>query len=96
MERFDDARREFETLAAAEPEHVDVLYALGLIHLQAARLDEAAPYFERLGRLRQRVSDSNYYLGRIAEERANWTRPVICIRACMKATGILTRAFASA
>lgn len=67
--RFDDARREFETLAVADPEHVDVLYALGLIHLQAARLDEAEPYFARLGRLKKRVFDSNYYLARIAEEK---------------------------
>ncbi len=67
--RFDDARRQFEILAVQAPNNIDILYALGLLYLQIGRLDDAEQYFVRLGELKKRVYDSNYYLGRIAEER---------------------------
>ncbi len=67
--RFDDARRQFEILSVQGPNNVDVLFALGLLYLQTNRLDDAEKYFLRLAKLKKRVFDSNYYLGRIAEEK---------------------------
>jgi tetratricopeptide (TPR) repeat protein len=67
--RFEDARTQFEILSAKVPENVDVLYALGLLNLQTNKLDDAEKYFVKLTDLKQRVFDSNYYLGRIAEEK---------------------------
>ncbi len=67
--QFDDARRQFEILSVQGPNNVDVLFALGLLYLQTNRLDDAEKYFLRLGKLKKRVFDSNYYLARIAEEK---------------------------
>lgn len=74
VKRFDDARRQFEIISIQAPNNVDVLYALGLLYLQVNRLDDAERYFTRLGKLNKRVYDSNYYLGRIAEERNEWDK----------------------
>ncbi|HEY5734779.1 MAG TPA: tetratricopeptide repeat protein, partial [Gammaproteobacteria bacterium] len=67
--QFDAARREFELLATQAPNNSDVLYALGLLYLQASRMDESERYFIRLTDTEQHVDEANYYLGRIAEER---------------------------
>ncbi|MCG8325380.1 MAG: tetratricopeptide repeat protein, partial [Thiotrichales bacterium] len=67
--QFDAARREFELLATQAPNNADVLYALGLLYLQASRMDESERYFTRLTNTSQHVDEANYYLGRIAEER---------------------------
>jgi len=67
--QFDAARREFELLATQAPNNPDVLYALGLLYLQASRMEDSERYFTRLTNTRQHVDEANYYLGRIAEER---------------------------
>lgn len=67
--QFDAARREFELLATQAPNNPDVLYALGLLYLQASRMDDSERYFTRLTNTKQHVDEANYYLGRIAEER---------------------------
>ncbi|MDZ7735224.1 MAG: tetratricopeptide repeat protein [Gammaproteobacteria bacterium] len=67
--RFDEARAQFEQLSAEAPDNPDVLYALGLLSLQANQLEEADGYFQRLIELGERVHESRYYLGRIAEEQ---------------------------
>ncbi len=69
VQRFDDARRQFEILSAQAPNNVDVLYALGLLYLQNNRLTAAESSFMRLTKLKKRVFDANYYLARIAEEK---------------------------
>ncbi len=66
--QFDAARREFELLATQAPNNADVLYALGLLYLQASRLEDSERYFTRLTNTGQHVDEANYYLGRIAEE----------------------------
>jgi len=67
--RFDEARAQFEQLSAEAPDNPDVLYALGLLSLQANQLEEADGYFQRLIELGERVHESRYYLGRISEEQ---------------------------
>lgn len=71
LKRFEEARKQFEILAAQDPENSDVLFSLGLLYLQANRLDDAESYFIRLSETKGHVDDASYYLGRISEERAD-------------------------
>ncbi len=72
--RFDDAKAQFRILANAEPENSEVLFALGLLDLQANRLADAEPHFRQLVNSEERGDDASYYLGRIAEERGEFDR----------------------
>ena len=67
VKRFDEAQRQFELLAAQEPDNAEVSYTLGLLHLQSDRLDQAETFFQRLSKQGWRTDVVNYYLGRIAE-----------------------------
>ncbi|MCK5433429.1 MAG: tetratricopeptide repeat protein [Gammaproteobacteria bacterium] len=71
LKRFEEARSQFEILAAQDPKNSDVLFSLGLLYLQANRLDDAESYFIRLSETKGHVDDASYYLGRISEERAD-------------------------
>lgn len=71
--RFDDALQEFKALLARQPDNVDVMYATGLLSLQAHDVMTAEPLFIRL--LELRYAESNLlrtYLGQIAEERKDF------------------------
>jgi tetratricopeptide (TPR) repeat protein len=72
--RFDDARAQFSLLAQAQPDSAEVLFALGLLDLQANRVAEAELYFRRLVNTDERGDDASYYLGRIAEERGDYAQ----------------------
>lgn len=61
------AREEFERLAEREPRNAEVHYAAGVLALQLNDLDKAELRLKRVLRLRQRQSESNYYLARIFE-----------------------------
>ncbi len=74
LQRFDEARRQFEILVVQAPNNTDVIYALGLLYLQVNRLDESERYFQRLSEQGQRVDEASYYLGRIAEEKNDFER----------------------
>jgi len=73
VQRFEEARRQFEMLAVSAPNNTDVLYALGLLYLQANRLDDAEIYFKQLVDHSDRFYNAKYYLGRIAEERKEYS-----------------------
>jgi len=73
VQRFEEARRQFEMLAVSAPNNIDVLYALGLLYLQANRLDDAEIYFKQLVDHSDRFYNAKYYLGRIAEERKEYS-----------------------
>ena len=72
LKRFDEAQRQFEILAAREPDNAEVAYTLGLLHLQSDRLDQAESFFQRLSKQGWRTDAVNYYLGRIAEEQEEY------------------------
>ena len=72
VKRFDEAQRQFEMLAAQEPDNAEVSYTLGLLHLQSDRLDQAESFFQRLSKQGWRTDVVNYYLGRIAEEQEEY------------------------
>jgi len=65
--RFDEARQQFEHLADAHPDNAEVIYALGLLHIQAGRLDEGRERFGELIELGERETEAHFYLAQIAE-----------------------------
>ena len=69
VRQFGKALDQFELLVDREPENIDVLYALGLLYLQGNRLEEAETLFKKLSAQEHLTDTSNYYLGRIAEEK---------------------------
>ena len=69
VRQFGKALDQFELLVTREPENIDVLYALGLLYLQGNRLEEAETLFKKLSAQEHLTDTSNYYLGRIAEEK---------------------------
>jgi len=68
-EQFPRAFAEFERLAGQEPRNVEAQYAAGVLALQLNDLDKAEIRFKRVLRLRQRMLEANYYLGRVYEEK---------------------------
>lgn len=55
-----------------QPNNATVVLNLGLMALQARRLNEAKAYLNRVVSLKQRVSEANYYLGRIADSQREY------------------------
>lgn len=81
--RYDDARKEFETLLRLNPENSDVLFAVGILSLQLndiATAEKNLKQFMTLGRGDQ--DSARFYLGQIAEhggrndEALDWYRAV--------------------
>ena len=67
--QFDAARRQFTVLEKKAPDNADVLYALGLLNLQANKVAEAERNFLKLAKAPDRDSDAAFYLGQIEESR---------------------------
>lgn len=77
VRRYDDSVEQFEILIQQEPENEDVLFALGLLHLQSDRVDDAEKYLLRLTSRSNRSNEVSYYLGRIAEDRGELARSAV-------------------
>lgn len=69
--RFDEARIQFERLTELHPNNPEVIYSLGLLHVQAGRMDAAAERFNELLGLGMRQAESHFYLAQIAEAQGN-------------------------
>lgn len=67
--RYEEARVQFGVLSDQAPDNTDIIFALGLLNLQAGRNDDAARNFERLLNLETREDEAHFYLGQIAETR---------------------------
>ena len=67
--RYEEARLQFGMLAKEAPDNSDIVFALGLLNLQANRIDDAQKSFERLLKLDTRTDEAHFYLGQIAESR---------------------------
>ncbi|MCU7880450.1 MAG: tetratricopeptide repeat protein [Candidatus Thiodiazotropha sp. (ex Lucinoma aequizonata)] len=57
----------FEKLNTLAPDD-DIVFSLGIIHLQLEQLERAKSHLEKLVDRRQKRNEANYYLGMIAEE----------------------------
>jgi tetratricopeptide (TPR) repeat protein len=77
VRRYDDSVEQFEILTQQDPENEDVLFALGLLHLQSDRVDDAEKYLLRLTSRSNRSNEVSYYLGRIAEDRGEFARSAV-------------------
>lgn len=74
---IDEAIRQLEILIKLRPGHSDILFSLGLLKMQKRQFDAAQEYFMRLSEIRvlgvdTHTDDTNFYLGRIAEEKGEW------------------------
>jgi len=67
--QFEAARRQFALLERKAPDNADVLYALGLLNLQANKVPEAEGNFLKLAKVPDRESDAAFYLAQIEESR---------------------------
>ncbi|MEX2480687.1 MAG: tetratricopeptide repeat protein [Gammaproteobacteria bacterium] len=67
--RYEEARVQFGVLSDQAPDNTDIIFALGLLNLQAGRNDDAARNFERLLGLETREDEAHFYLGQVAEAR---------------------------
>ena len=63
------SRQQIEILSRQYPEDVNILFSLGLADKELNQLEQAQITFERLVALDKRVSDAQFQLGQIAEER---------------------------
>ncbi len=78
LKRIAPAREQFVILARQDPKNADVLFALGVLYLQANQGNEAKQQFLKVVKLKQRVAEASFYLGQIAEvqthygEAINW------------------------
>lgn len=68
-DRYEEARLQFTLLAKGEPDNTDIIFALGLLNLQANRADDAVANFQQLIALDTRVDEAHYYLGQVEEAR---------------------------
>jgi tetratricopeptide (TPR) repeat protein len=71
--RYEDARKEFSALLAANPDNADVIYAVAVLSLQLNDIGPAETHLKRLVELGYAESSAaRVYLGQIAEERKRW------------------------
>ncbi len=67
INQLEPALKEFNALAEAYPNNVEVRYAAGVLSLQLQKLESAKTHLKAVLMLRQRMLEANFYLGRIYE-----------------------------
>lgn len=67
--QFNQAKAQFKLLLDKDPENADILLSLGLLEIETGDLDEAVAHLQHLIDIGQKQDISNYYLGRIAQNR---------------------------
>ena len=84
--RLDEARRKYETILAAVPDHVDAMVNLGnLLYLSGSENAAATCYLKALGLNPDHV-EGNYNLANLLEGRGNWPAPPSFTRSLFMAT----------
>lgn len=78
--QYEAARQQFKVLAKRDPSNSDVIYALGLLNLQAEQIDDAERQFKRLVKLDVRKDDAKFYLGQIYESKGEADRAIAAYR----------------
>jgi tetratricopeptide (TPR) repeat protein len=68
LKRFPEAHEQYAKLAEQEPDNGDVVYAAALLSMQTNHFDQAEKLLLNLLKLRERTSETAYYLGQIAEK----------------------------
>ncbi|HMM76715.1 MAG TPA: tetratricopeptide repeat protein [Gammaproteobacteria bacterium] len=80
-QRYEQARLQFAMLLEQAPDNTDVLYALGLLNLQAGKVDAAEENFRALLRFDERTDEASFYLGQIEESRQRPAAALVHYRA---------------
>lgn len=66
-DRREDARPIYKQLYADQPENADILYTLGLLHLEQEEFAFAEPLMKKLLEIPERKYEANYFLAQIYE-----------------------------
>ena len=74
--RLKEARKQFTILSKRTPNDVDVVYALGLLAMEAGDLDAAEGHFNKLLRHREREEESRFAMAQIAEARQQYDKAI--------------------
>ena len=67
--KFHQAKAQFNLLLQDDPQNADILLSMGLLNIETGDLDEASKHLQNLIDIGQKQDISNYYLGRIAQNR---------------------------
>jgi tetratricopeptide (TPR) repeat protein len=65
------AREQFEVLLQQSPDDPDLVLSLALVSRESGALDDAERYFNQLLELGHHTGEAHYYLGQLAEQRAD-------------------------
>ena len=76
VKQYEKAHSQFEVLYQTSPDDIDLLYTLGLLSLESGRLDDAETYLLKLNKSGQREGETQYYLGRINENRKAFSKAI--------------------
>jgi tetratricopeptide (TPR) repeat protein len=74
--RLREAREQFTILNEATPDDADVVYALGLLAMEAGDLDAAELHFDKLLLHHQREEESRFAMAQIAEARQHYDEAI--------------------
>lgn len=83
-DRRSEATPLFKQLYTSQPENLDILYTLGLLHLEQKEYDFAEPLLKKLADNPSRAAEANYFLGQIYEGKK---KPQEALVAYQKALG---------
>ena len=67
--QFDQAKAQFGLLLKDDPQNAEILLSLGLLNIETGDLEKAEVHLKHLVDIGQKEDISNYYLGRIAQNR---------------------------
>ena len=67
--QFQQAKAQFSVLLENDPQNADILLSMGLLNIETGDLDAASEHLQHLIDIGQKEDISNYYLGRIAQNR---------------------------
>jgi tetratricopeptide (TPR) repeat protein len=88
LQRYEQARLQFGMLQEQAPDNTDVIYALGLLNLQAGKVDEAERNFRALNRFDDRADEAAFYLGQIEESRQRSAAALVHYRAVKEGSNV--------
>jgi tetratricopeptide (TPR) repeat protein len=88
LQRYEQARLQFGMLQEQAPDNTDVIYALGLLNLQAGKVDEAERNFRALNRFDDRADEAAFYLGQIEESRQRAAAALVHYRAVKEGSNV--------
>ena len=88
LQRYEQARLQFGMLQEQAPDNTDVIYALGLLNLQAGKVDDAERNFRALNRFNDRADEAAFYLGQIEESRQRPAAALVHYRAVKEGANV--------